>query len=113
MGDTGLEFFFPHDPPDFPARTKGAMMVSSPWSQSCFRTLSLISVLMVIGAAVSLCAIGPQTVHAWRFVSGPPPVRPVSTFIVTNTNDSGPGSLRQAILDANANAGSDLITFNI
>ena len=29
-----------------------------------------------------------------------------TTFTVTNTNDSGAGSLRQAILDANANAGS-------
>ena len=36
-----------------------------------------------------------------------------TTFVVTNTNDSGGGSLRQAILDANANPGSDLITFNI
>lgn len=36
-----------------------------------------------------------------------------TTFVVTNTSDSGPGSLRQAILDANANPGSDLITFNI
>lgn len=39
--------------------------------------------------------------------------RAATTFVVTNTNDSGPGSLRQAILDANANAGSDVITFNI
>src|SRR2546430_6519815 len=36
-----------------------------------------------------------------------------STFLVTNTNDSGGGSLRQAILDANANAGADTINFNI
>ena len=35
------------------------------------------------------------------------------TFPVTNTNDSGPGSLRQAILDANAAMGLDTITFNI
>ena len=27
-----------------------------------------------------------------------------ATFLVTNTNDSGPGSLRQAILDANADS---------
>src|SRR5207237_607310 len=36
-----------------------------------------------------------------------------SSFTVTNTNDLGAGSLRQAILDANANAGADAITFNI
>lgn len=32
---------------------------------------------------------------------------------VTNTNDSGPGSLRQAILDANADSAADTISFNI
>jgi CSLREA domain-containing protein len=36
-----------------------------------------------------------------------------AAFVVTNTNDAGAGSLRQAILDANANAGPDDITFNI
>jgi len=36
-----------------------------------------------------------------------------ATFTVTNTNDSGAGSLRQAILDANATAGADTIAFNI
>jgi hypothetical protein len=35
------------------------------------------------------------------------------TFVVTNTNDNGVGSLRQAILDANANSGADTINFNI
>ena len=34
-------------------------------------------------------------------------------FTVINTNDAGPGSLRQAILDANANAGPDVISFSI
>lgn len=37
----------------------------------------------------------------------------LSTFTVTTTNDSGAGSLRQAILDANALAGVDNISFNI
>jgi hypothetical protein len=37
-----------------------------------------------------------------------------ATFTVTNTNDSGAGSLRQAIDDANANVGvTDAIEFNI
>lgn len=35
-----------------------------------------------------------------------------ATFTVTNTADSGPGSLRQAIIDANASGGEDLITFD-
>src|SRR3954454_8226513 len=35
------------------------------------------------------------------------------TYTVSNTLDAGPGSFRQAILDANARAGSDTISFNI
>jgi len=35
------------------------------------------------------------------------------TFTVTNTNDDGPGSLRQAIESANSDAGVDVIAFNI
>lgn len=37
---------------------------------------------------------------------------PAATFTVTNTNNSGVGSLRQAILDANANPGADTILFD-
>ena len=36
-----------------------------------------------------------------------------NTYTVTNTNDSGAGSLRQAITDANANPGMDTIAFDI
>lgn len=36
----------------------------------------------------------------------------MATFNVNNTNDSGAGSLRQAILDANATGGSNTITFS-
>ena len=36
-----------------------------------------------------------------------------ATFTVTNTANSGPGTLRQAILDANANPGLDTINFNL
>jgi hypothetical protein len=35
------------------------------------------------------------------------------TFVVTNTKDAGPGSLRQAILDANAQPDTSTIDFNI
>jgi hypothetical protein len=36
-----------------------------------------------------------------------------ATYTVTTTADSGPGSLRQAIIDANGNPGADAIHFNI
>ncbi|HEX6624447.1 MAG TPA: hypothetical protein VF064_12095, partial [Pyrinomonadaceae bacterium] len=41
------------------------------------------------------------------------PLFPFANFTVTNTNDAGAGSLRQAITDANAAAGADVIDFNI
>lgn len=37
----------------------------------------------------------------------------LSTFVVTNTNDSGAGSLRQAILDSNSTQEPNVIDFNI
>ncbi len=40
-------------------------------------------------------------------------VATAATFTVTNTNDAGAGSLRQAILDANAAGGADTISFTI
>jgi hypothetical protein len=36
-----------------------------------------------------------------------------ATYTVTNLNNSGAGSLRQAIIDANANPGADTITFGV
>lgn len=37
----------------------------------------------------------------------------LSTYTVTTLADSGPGSLRQAILEANSSAGPDLIRFRV
>jgi VCBS repeat-containing protein len=37
----------------------------------------------------------------------------LSVYTVTNVNDAGAGSFRQALVDANANAGLDTITFDI
>ena len=47
----------------------------------------------------------------WRFQ--PRAGRGGPSFVVTNTNDTGAGSLRQAIVAANGTAGADTITFNI
>ena len=41
-----------------------------------------------------------------------PAMASADNFPVTNTNDSGPGSLRRAINDAQANGGGDAITIN-
>jgi predicted outer membrane repeat protein len=57
--------------------------------------------------------------RAWRYFAasclavllwGPSPVR-ATVFTVANTNDSGGGSLRAAVLAANANAGLDQLVF--
>ena len=50
-------------------------------------------------------AISQSTQLVWNHV--------LATYTVTNINDSGAGSLRQAIIDANALAGTDTINFNI
>jgi hypothetical protein len=47
----------------------------------------------------------------WFLAQGDPVS--AATYAVTTVADSGAGSLRQAILNANANSGLDLITFNI
>jgi hypothetical protein len=64
---------------------------------------------------LKLCSRGRQylLILAFLIVFQPVSSQAATTFVVTNTNDSGAGSLRQAILDANANSGADLITFNI
>ena len=47
----------------------------------------------------------------WSLLAASPAL--AATFTVVNTNDSGAGSLRQAMLDANATAGTDTVSFNI
>jgi hypothetical protein len=59
-------------------------------------------------------AVSPQAVDVVNNQEqGDEPPPPGVSFVVTNTNDSGVGSLRQAILDANSTAGVDNITFRI
>ncbi len=41
------------------------------------------------------------------------PVSTTTSYVVTNTNNDGPGSLRQALLEAQFHAGSDTVVFQI
>ncbi len=59
-------------------------------TRSFMKTLTL-SMLIVIGSMAGAAA---------------------ATFVVKNANDSGPGSLRQAVLDANAASTADTIVFD-
>ena len=67
--------------------------------KSIFHTFSALLVALSL-LALTFSATGVTPAHA-------------AAFTVTNLDDSGPGSLRQAITDANAEAGPDTITFNI
>ncbi len=61
----------------------------------------------------TVSAAGKSSASKFREVhqaSNQTPASPASVFTVINNNDSGPGSLRQAILDANSNAGADTIS---
>ena len=70
----------------------------SPYTRLLLRAGAFV---LLLGAGASLYLISGNRTHA------------AVTFVVANVNDSGPGSLRQAILDANANPGLDSIAFNI
>jgi hypothetical protein len=59
-------------------------------------------------------AVSPQSVDVVNNQEqGDEPPPPGLSFVVTNTNDGGAGSLRQAILNANSTVGVDNITFDI
>jgi uncharacterized repeat protein (TIGR01451 family) len=63
----------------------------------------------LLGLAVMLLSL--MTLFApWDTLE---PAAWAATYTVTTTNDSGAGSLRQAILDANTTPGMDTIAFNI
>jgi hypothetical protein len=54
--------------------------------------------------ASAMCALGLATLSTQLYAAN---------FAVTNNADSGAGSLREAVADANTNAGPDTITFNV
>jgi hypothetical protein len=61
-------------------------------------------------ASIELNAQPPKKAKARKSRLAP---RALATIIVTNTNNAGAGSLRQAIIDANTNGMPDQIIFNI
>ncbi len=70
-----------------------------------------------LGALVTWRSEGAKALAAFALLCGAVLLgaRPAhaADFTVTTTDDSGPGSLRQAILDANAQPGADTIKFSI
>ena len=64
--------------------------------------LTTISVLLGLSVTLALSIVLTRV-----------PVVKAATFTVNTTSDGGTGSLRQAIIDANANPGVDIVTFNI
>ncbi|HEY6204752.1 MAG TPA: hypothetical protein VIW21_01155, partial [Chthoniobacterales bacterium] len=91
-------------------------MRRNPFSRSAFFGSHVFFGLVIVLAGISLALVGfGRSAHAtvspaiapYQFVADSP-----MTFTVTNTNDSGTGSLRQAILDANSGGGGT-IAFNI
>jgi len=67
--------------------------------------MSCHSSFRLLARAFALVALLAVAVHAAPALA--------TTYTVSNTNDSGPGSLRQALLDANNHAGADTIWFII
>jgi hypothetical protein len=71
----------------------------------------LTSLILLILMLLNLSAPGLESALAQSNQAGIQ--SPQAVYTVTTTTDSGAGSLRQAILDANANPGPDSITFAI
>ena len=65
-----------------------------------FSRYGISAALLALALSAGLIGERPRTAHA-------------ATFVVTTLADSGPGSLRQAIIDANAVVGADTITFSV
>lgn len=85
-----------------PKRTTGPLfpMLRQPLSTAVRRACSPRLARHPVLAATTLCV-----------ALGASPMALSTTFTVTNLNDTGPGSLRQAVQDSNANPGADLIAF--
>jgi hypothetical protein len=90
----------------FQASFKQEMVTRKQQKCTMIKTSSLV--LSAVMLAVTLVIL---LVAALGILSMP--LAHADTYDVSNTGASGPGSLRQAILDANENGGHDTITFKI
>lgn len=54
----------------------------------------------------------PRSNHREELIESLEPRKLLATFVVTSADDAGAGTLRQAVLDANAQAGADTIFFD-
>jgi hypothetical protein len=84
------------------------------WDMTTNTFTESITLTSGIGEAYTPTLIGPDgTVYAINNATLFAVGSVFPTFVVTNTNDSGTGSLRQAILDGNATTGPNEILFNM
>ena len=82
-------------------RSRGKMIQLSNERLAQSGKKALASAFVLVAMSASFLLAGQQPAHA------------ADTFTVTNTNDDGAGSLRAAIVAANADSGADTIMFNI
>jgi len=76
------------------------------------RSMQLIALALASAAGMQAAGAAHAQAQPARVAA---PICPIfaSCFFVTNANDAGPGSLRQAMLDANAATGRRIIKFNV
>ena len=85
-------------------RAKSSMISSSPFRSNAVKSSKLPQ------SNARAIAAGWSVIAAFLFFANI--TASAATFVVTNINDSGAGSLRQAILDSNVNSQPDTINFD-
>jgi streptogramin lyase len=103
-----LQFFA--NPPSDPGA--GRVLIGSATVSTDSAGMALFSVAFPVGTGIFITATASRGGVGTSQFSTPVFISPLP-FTVVNTNDSGPGSLRQAILNANLHPGVDTINFLI